>query len=79
MVTKEELLVLLETALKTEEAAIPLYTEHINSTLFLSGFDKDKKERIRQILQTLYKGSSGHARIYQRLIHQIENGDKDVY
>ncbi|MFA5238427.1 MAG: hypothetical protein WC476_01790 [Phycisphaerae bacterium] len=79
MITKEKLLDSVKTASKTEESAIPLYTEHINSALFLSGFEEDKKQRIQKILQRLNKDSNRHAKTLRQLIRQIESEDKDVY
>jgi len=40
--TKEKLLNLLDESLKAEEIALPLYTRHLSSTLFLSDFDTDE-------------------------------------
>lgn len=77
--TKQELLNLLQEAVKTEESAIPLYTKHISSTLFLSGFDEGAKERIRQILEKLYRESTGHSKIYKKLIDRIQGENQDVY
>ncbi|MDD5326232.1 MAG: hypothetical protein PHY02_00265 [Phycisphaerae bacterium] len=79
MITKEKLLDSVKMASKTEESALPLYTEHINSVLFLSGFGEDKKRRIQRILQKLNNDSSRHAETLRQLIRQIESEDKDVY
>jgi len=77
--TKQELLSSLQEAMKTEESAIPLYTRHIDSTLFLSGFDEDAQERIRQILNRLRREAMEHGEIYKRLIDTVEKEEKDVY
>ena len=79
MITKEDLLNELKEALKTEENIVPLYTEHVSSTLFLSPFEKPKQERIQQILNTLKLGSQEHARKYEQLILKVRKGNKDVY
>ncbi|MBN1457055.1 MAG: hypothetical protein JW912_04300 [Sedimentisphaerales bacterium] len=79
MLKKEELISSLQEALRTEEAAIPLYTKFVGSTLFLSGFSEENISRIERILHELNKDSCQHAAKFERLISQIENGDKDAY
>ena len=77
--TKQKLLNSMQEALKTEESAIPLYTKHIGSTLFLSGFGEDAQKQIRQILNRLRRESMEHGEIYKRLIDTVEKEEKDVY
>lgn len=77
--TKNELLEALQEALKTEESAMPLYTKHIDSTLFLSGFDLAEQEQIGRILHTLNVESTHHGMALQLLINKIKSEDKDVY
>ena len=77
--TKQELLKSLQHALKTEESAMPLYTRHISSTLFLSGFDSDSQKRMSEILQRLNAESTRHGMILQKLINKIQMEDKDAY
>lgn len=79
MLKKEELLELLKDALKTEDSAIPLYTKHITSTLFLSGMDKQKTKRMREILAIFNVESTKHATMFKNLIKRIEEDSKDVY
>jgi hypothetical protein len=79
MATKQEFLDFLNEALKTEESYLPLYTRHISSTLFLSGFEQEQKDRIRRILMTLHKESTEHAETFKRRIQTVEAGDKNVY
>lgn len=76
---KEKLLNLLEESAKTEESALPLYTRHLSSTLFLSDFDADRQQRILRILQTLENESKGHLKTLLSLMEKIKEGDKDVY
>ncbi|MBN1787662.1 MAG: hypothetical protein JW806_04640 [Sedimentisphaerales bacterium] len=77
--TKEKLINLLEEAAKTEESALPLYTRHLSSTLFLSDFDTNEQQRISQILQILENESKGHQRTLLSLIDKIKEDNKDVY
>ena len=79
MLSKQELINMLEESLKTEESAIPLYTKHISSTIFLSDIPKDKKVRMYDILQTLNMQSSGHAIAFKQMINDIEGDDRNVY
>ncbi|MCK4887203.1 MAG: hypothetical protein KAS96_07420 [Planctomycetes bacterium] len=79
MITKEKLVNELNEALKTEESAIPLYTKHVSSTLFLADMEKEKVFRIKEILDILNSESSEHARIYKGLINRVEEEAKDVY
>jgi len=79
MITKEKLVNELNEALKTEESAIPLYTKHVSSTLFLADMEKEKVFRIKEILDVLNSDSRKHAETFNGLINKIEGGDKDVY
>jgi rubrerythrin len=79
MLSKQELISLLEESLKTEESAIPLYTKHVSSTLFLSDISKDKKVRIYDILEELNTQSSGHAVTFKQMINDIQGDDRNVY
>lgn len=79
MITKEKLVSELKEALKTEESAIPLYTKHVSSTLFLADMKKERISRIKEILDILSSESSKHARIYKVLINKVERDTKDVY
>lgn len=79
MLTKEKLLVELNEALKTEESAIPLYTKHVSSTLFLADMEDEDISRIKEILDILNYDSRKHARIFKSLINKIEGDTKDVY
>jgi len=79
MVTKQELLNILNESLKTEESYLPLYTQHITSTLFLSNFTLDQQSRIQEILARLNSESTMHAQIFKKLIQVIQKRKKDVY
>ncbi|MDD5064103.1 MAG: hypothetical protein PHQ35_05005 [Phycisphaerae bacterium] len=77
--TKEKLLNLLGESLKAEESALPLYTKHLSSTLFLSNFDADEQQHVKRILQTLENESKGHYHTLRCLIDKIKEEKKDVY
>lgn len=76
---KNELIDMLEEGMKIEESLIPLYTRHISSTLFLSGFPDEKREEIRAALSSLRKDSEAHRKIYLGLLEKVKGEDKDVY
>ena len=79
MITKEKLIDELEESLNTEESAVPLYTKHISSTLFLSGFTDKSCSRIEEILSELASDSDRHASMFKQLIEHVKSGVKDVY
>ena len=79
MITKEKLVSLLEEERNTEESAIPLYSRHISSTLFLSGFSDESCSRIKEILNELASESKVHSDIIGQLIEHVKSGVKDVY
>lgn len=77
--TKEELLVMLQRALDEEENAIPLYTKHLSTTLFLSDFPPEARVRIKELLLLLKKESESHAQVYDRLLKGVRGSHQDVY
>jgi hypothetical protein len=77
--TKEELLVMLQRGLDEEERAIPLYTKHLSTTLFLSGFKPESQVQIKELLMLLKKESEFHAKVYDGLLMSIKESQQDVY
>jgi rubrerythrin len=69
---KKETLRLLEECLKIEEEVIPLYSRHIESTLFLSGLAQEKQLKAKEILDKLKADSERHKVIFQTLIKKIK-------
>ena len=76
---KQELLDALNECFRTEESAIPLYTKHINSTLFLSDFSGQDKKEIIDVLKILLDESSMHAKVFKGLMAKVKESDQDVY
>jgi hypothetical protein len=76
--TRDELLVFLERGRKIEEAIL-LYSEHVKNTLYLSGFDKNLRNKIKDTLNSLHRESYEHKVFMRQLIDQVKNGDKNVY
>lgn len=79
MIRKEELLKLLKESEVLEEKSMPVYTKHLNSTIFLSAFSKEEQEKLKKALLILKKESEGHKEIYEDLINKIRESAKDVY
>jgi len=77
--TKTELLARLEEGVKIEESAIVIYSRHFTDTLFFSGFDEARRQKIRDILQTLHDDSQRHRVIFERLGAEVCKGEKNVY
>jgi len=68
MANKQEIMEMMEECVRIEEAVIPLYSKHIESTLFLSGFDKGAASEVRQILDRLKMDSEKHKVIFEGLL-----------
>lgn len=77
--TKEELLAMLQRGLDEEEKAIPLYTKHLGTTLFLSSFKPESQVKIKELLMLLKRESESHAKIYDGLLAAVEGAQQDVY
>ena len=58
----------LKEAMIKEELAIPLYSSHIEQTLFWSGLPMKKQKVIIDTLKTLEKESEIHAQIFQKIL-----------
>lgn len=77
--TKEELIDRLKKLCDEEEHAIPLYSKHIESTLFLSGFGPEVKKEIEDMLLTLSLESEVHARMFDAMVKRVKESGRDVY
>lgn len=79
MVDKKEIIKLVEECAKIEESVIPLYSKHIDNTLFLSGFDAGSAAGVRSILDKLKKDSERHKGVFESLLARIERSSQNVY
>lgn len=79
MIKKAELLKFLKEAEVLEEKSIPVYTKHLESAIFFSGFSKEEQDELKKVLLILKKESEGHKEIYEDLINKIRESAKDVY
>lgn len=76
---KQELLQILEEGLKIEEEVIPIYSHHINNTLFLSGLTAQKTKTIGNLLDVLKKDSERHRQLFNEMIQRVKESSVDVY
>jgi hypothetical protein len=76
--TKNELVEFLEKGRRTEEA-IALYAEHIRNTLYLSGFKKEQRFKMKETLDLLCKESNEHSILLSQLLNEAKARKEDVY
>lgn len=79
MINKDELLRTLKDAYYTEEEGVLIYTKHLNSAIFWTGLDKDKVRRIKEILESLAKGSIAHKPVVEKMIKYVKESSKDAF
>lgn len=79
MANREEIVKIIEEALKIEESAIPLYSKHVNNTLFLSGFAERERSKVKEILDRLKRESENHKLIFEKLLAVIKSSKQNVY
>lgn len=77
--TKDELIDRLKKLCDEEEHAVPLYSKHLDSTLFLSGFKPEVKKEIEEMLLTLSLESEVHARMFEGMTKRVKESGRDVY
>lgn len=71
MAHKEKIDALRE-CLRTEEAAIPVYSKHVSDALFLSGIKQEGQAKVRDILEKLKNDSLRHRAILEAILTQLE-------
>ena len=69
---KKLILAKLEEAKIQEELAIPLYVSHIKETIFWSGLEPEKQEKIINSLKILDIESEGHAKAFEEMIENYK-------
>jgi hypothetical protein len=77
--TKNELITRLKDLHNEEEMAIPIYTKHLESALFLSHIKPDARREIEEMLLTLAMESEMHAKMFEAAIKKIQESKLDVY
>ncbi|MFC1479937.1 hypothetical protein ACFL5Y_00620 [Candidatus Omnitrophota bacterium] len=79
MMSKEELLTILENARLAEEKSIPIYTKHLKSAVFWTGVKQEDVEKIRETLRILAEESEKHKKIVEDLIEQVKTKEKNAF
>jgi rubrerythrin len=69
---KDAIIEILNKALTGEEKAVPIYNKHLSSSLFWTGIEKEKSERIKKILKKLANDSSRHKTTVEGLISKLK-------
>jgi len=57
---KDEIIEKINQAILTEEEGIPIYSKHIESTLFWSGLNDEFKQKIQDTLNIIKRESRNH-------------------
>jgi rubrerythrin len=79
MISKENLLKKLKEALVAEEQSIPIYTKHLDSAIFWTGWDKEIVANAKAVFTHLANESGRHKIIIAGLIERIEKDKKDAF
>ncbi len=79
MLKKQETLNILAKALQVEENLIPVYAKHLYSAVFWTGIDKDKAEKVKELLRQLHDDSNRHKKMVEDMIGYVKGQDKDAF
>lgn len=79
MISKKELLSILEDAKIAEEKAIPIYAKHISSAVFWTGIKQEDIDKIKGTLHTLADESKKHKKMVEHLIDLVKKEGKDAF
>lgn len=74
---KGDLVKKIDEAINTEEFVVPIYSNHLQSAVFWSGFDKKKQKIIIGYLKTLTDDSEIHAKTL-KMIKKIICSEKTI-
>ncbi len=80
MITKQRLLAGLEELVHVEESAIALYANFSKALLkHTDEIPEDKKEKITKLLSVLYRDSTRHKGLIDKMIKDVTENKKDEY
>ena len=79
MMSKKELLAILEKARLAEERSIPIYTRHLSSAVFWTGMKKENVDKIKETLRVLAEDSERHKKMVEYLIELADTEEKDAF
>ncbi len=77
--TKEELILHIQEAMKTEESAIAIYSRHLSAISRRSGLPNETLSRIQKTLDTLIRANQEHKNLLTTLLRRIQGESIDVY
>ena len=80
MITKERLLAGLNELVHVEEGVVTLYA-NFDEVLVgqTEGLEEDKKKEIKKLLSVLYRDSSRHKEMLDKMIERIEKAARNEY
>jgi len=76
---KNELVLYIEEALRTEESANRIYYKHLQTLFGMTGISDDKKNRSKEILDKLISENKRHALILENVLMKLEEDSKDDF
>ncbi|HNX68541.1 MAG TPA: hypothetical protein PLL75_04120 [Candidatus Omnitrophota bacterium] len=79
MVSKEELLAMLQRCSEEESHAIRVYAQNADNPLFLSNLKSEEQTRVKELLLHLKRESESHIKTYRQLISTVEASEQDVF
>ena len=80
MITKERLLAGLDEFIYVEEGMINLYANFSRVLVKYAGdIEKEKKEKIEELLSQLYRDSARHKELIDNLIEDVKKSIKNEY
>lgn len=79
MISKKELLAILEKALIAEESSISIYARHLETAVFWTGMGTSDAEKVKKILKVLLSESERHKAAVMGLVRDVKTGDRDAY
>lgn len=79
MVSKDELLDLLDDAVRQEEVIITAWRDAVLEKLPASGLTPEQKDRLKRIVDTQMAQSFVHKRIFTEWVNTVLGSDKDEF
>ncbi len=64
---KEEIIEKINQAILFEDEAIPIYSKHIESTLFWSGLNDECQQKIKETLDVFIRETQKHVKLLERV------------
>ncbi len=79
MISREDLLKKLKEALVTEEQSIPIYTKHLDSAVFWTGWDEETTKKAKNTFRNLADESKRHKILIENLIERIKKDKRNAF